>query len=367
MANKDPFADFLNTNLNDETSNKSAPISKEKPLDSGLLEFPELDTKQPSFNLFSESDIDTNSIERRKSRAATIKMTKEEYRKRLEELNENSEIKNYVIFFGIPDCGKSYIIASLLHYMNAYLGGNTRINKDVATKDEALLYNQMLEMFANPERNVGRTDVRNFFELNIIFKPSNDLKVPVEMTFIDASGEHLKRLYEGGNDEYAGELPDYLEAILESDVNCKFVFVYDQSKTKHQPPQSEILKAMYDKVLMMQDKYGKTYPKVLLLSKSDKIPEKIKQKYGHSAKEYALAQENDLRTFAQGFFTERNNKNRSIFYSMGSFTKYDDLDKFDADCPHRLFDWIYTSITGFTVTEKKSWWIRFKQWLLGKE
>ena len=43
--------------------------------------------------------------------------------------------------------------------MNAYLGGNTRINKDVATKDEALLYNQMLEMFANPERNVGRTDV----------------------------------------------------------------------------------------------------------------------------------------------------------------------------------------------------------------
>ncbi|WP_172462128.1 hypothetical protein [Moraxella caviae] len=50
---------------------------------------------------------------------------------------------------------------------------------------------------------------------------------------------------------------------------------------------------------------------------------------------------------------------------MGTFTKYDDLDKFDHTCPEKLFDWVYGTVhAGVSVIEKPSCWQRFKAWLL---
>lgn len=320
-------------------------------------------------NVFNEF-IPPSVRERRRSRQAKVKMTPEEYREELARLNENAENKNYIFLFGVANSGKSFIIASLLHYMTAYSHGNTRLNRDVATERESLLYNQMLEMFTNPEKAVARTDVSNFYELNIVYEPEDENEKPVEITFIDAAGEHFERAYDGEEMEQVGELPDYLNVILESDVNCKFVFVYDQSlmakvNTK-KAPQEMVLKALYDKVRGMQRQHNEYYPKILLLSKTDKITEEDQKKYFHSSTEYSKAAENGLNSFANGFFSEKDN--RSIFYRIGEFTEQDSIKTFDEDCPQKLFDWIYGSIDHIDNTEvqqKLSLFGRLKRWFMG--
>ncbi|MBO5490484.1 MAG: hypothetical protein J5960_03535, partial [Desulfovibrio sp.] len=59
-------------------------------------------------------------------------------------LNNNAEKKHYVLFFGQPASGKTWIIGSLLHYMKNYLGG--AVMQDVAKSSlyEESKYNQML-------------------------------------------------------------------------------------------------------------------------------------------------------------------------------------------------------------------------------
>ncbi len=336
-----------------------------------------LDKKKVSDDLFTKKKPNLNddkfggsfNKKRQKARQARIKMTPKEYNQELERLNEGAENKNYIFLLGMAGAGKSYIIASLLRYMTNYLKGQTRLNKEIATEKEALLYNQMIEMFDDRDKNIARTDVGNFYELNIIYKPEDKSISPLEITFIDVSGEHVERIYDGEGSEQVGELPDYLEVILESDVNCKFVFVHDQSlaistENTIKAPQSMVLKSLYDKVCTVQERNNKIYPKVLLLSKADKIPDKVKQKYRDSATEYAKAAENGLSTFSNGFFSESNN--RAIFYRMGTFTKYDTLDKFDANCPAKLFNWLYGTIhIGQSILKREGHFQQFKKWFLG--
>ncbi|OOR88253.1 hypothetical protein B0181_08395 [Moraxella caviae] len=251
-------------------------------------------------------------------REAKIKMSKQEYRKELERLNFNAESKNYVLMLGKADSGKSFIIASLVYYMKTHLKGLVRLNQDLATDEEILLFNRIIEMFSNPQKSLQRTSELEFYELNLIYQPEDSTKPPMELTFVDASGEHFARAYKGEGASNVGELPDYLEAILESNVNCKFAFVYDQSLEAREreqrdrdeifTPQVQMLSTLFDKIRAMQDKYGKTYPKILLLSKADKIPEKVKERYQHSPSRYAQAEENHLTSFANGYFREPENK-----------------------------------------------------------
>ncbi|MBE2895604.1 hypothetical protein HPC38_01770 [Pasteurellaceae bacterium HPA106] len=368
-----PFDDDLDIHHKDR-DDKDSEIS----LDKGEKISKKFDDIDRFSSIASIDNDDLRHTNRRvRTREAKAKMTKKEYRDRLEELNKEADQKHYVLLFGASNSGKSYIIASLMHFMNSYLAGTTRLVRETATENESLMYNQMLEMFANPEKNIGRTSAFDFYELNIRFQPEEIEKPAVDITFIDASGENFERIYHGKTNEYVGELPDYIEVILESEVDCMFVFVYDQSlkdsDRSDRAPQSQVLKAFYDKIISMQERYERVYQKLLLLSKSDKIPEQTKKKYGHSAKAFALSPPKENRallSFSNPFFNERNSMNKTIFYSMGTFTKYDDLDKFDEDCPRRFFNWIYTGITGSqgegVVIQKLSCLQRFKKWLLGK-
>ncbi|ETD66418.1 hypothetical protein V757_12680 [Pelistega indica] len=323
------------------------------------------------YQYFDDIGVSKDNI-RDLKRQAQIKMTPDEYRNRLTELNERAENKHFVMLFGTPSSGKSYVIASLLHYMNSYLPGNVRLNPERTTKQDSLIFNTMQEMFSNPRKRIGRTGTLDFYELNVLYEPEELNKPEVEITFIDASGENMIRMFDGDTERYAGELPDSLEVILDSRVNCKFIFVYDQSQRrlerehKELAPQVMILQALYNRVLELQKKNKKRYPKILLLSKSDKISQEERMKYGESPQAYALSDDNELKSFAKGFFTEANSPNKTIFYKIGTFTKHDDLDVFDEECPKRLFDWLYSSITGRTASKQVSWWRRFVNWLVGK-
>ncbi len=314
-----------------------------------------------------ENIVPPSKRRRNKVRKATARMENSEYRAELNRLNKDAENKNYILFFGLPNSGKSYIIASLLHYMSSFSNGRIELNIDKTTISETDIYNQMIEMFSNPEKNVRRTDVNGYYEISIKFIPSNSALKPTEFTFVDASGEHIEQAYAGDNLGEKGNLPDYLEVILESEVNCKFAFVYDHSiidEENQRVSQVMVLRTLYEKVCRIQEKHKKYFPKILLISKSDKIPESIKEKYHHSPVEYVLDSKSHMRDFANGFFKEQNN--RTIFYSMGEFNRIDDIVKFDTQCPEKLFDWFYRTANGGTTTiESEKFCEKIKRWFFG--
>src|SRR5699024_6161990 len=75
-------------------------------------------------------DMPNSSIESQSSPQLDLSrtLTEDEYVSILEELNEDAENKNYVFLFGIPGSGKSYIIASLLKYMEQSDLGQSRLD-----------------------------------------------------------------------------------------------------------------------------------------------------------------------------------------------------------------------------------------------
>ncbi len=304
---------------------------------------------------------------RNKARKTTARMENSEYRAELNRLNKDAENKNYILFFGLPNSGKSYIIASLLHYMSSFADGRIELNTEQTTISEIDIYNQMIEMFSNPEKNIRRTDVNSYYEISVRFVPNNATLQPTEFTFVDASGEHIEQAYAGNDLGEKGNLPDYLEVILESEVNCKFVFVHDHSimdEENQRVSQVMVLRTLYEKVCRIQEKHNKYFPKILLISKSDKIPDNIKEKYHHSPMRYVLDSKSHMRDFANGFFKEKNN--RAIFYSMGVFNRIDDIVRFDKEYPERLFDWFYqTANAGQTIIEKEKFCKKMKRWFLG--
>ena len=116
-------------------------------------------------------------------------LTEDEYVSILEELNEDAENKNYVFLFGIPGSGKSYIIASLLKYMEQSDLGQSRLDLDKSNDLERRLYNRMIMSFTDPKKyRIESNATLDFNRFNIIFTPKGN-KPEKTITFLDISGE----------------------------------------------------------------------------------------------------------------------------------------------------------------------------------
>lgn len=335
-------------------------------------DFPELAKFSPTFspsNLKYDDDIQTRHKQLKRPKRETENLTEDEYQALLAELNNNAENKHFVLFFGQRAAGKTWIIGSVLHYMKNYLGGTIRLD-DTLSDEETELFYQLQDRFNGVmgAKKLTRTDVNQFFELRVFFKPKETNKPPIDIVFIDAAGEHSLKVFNQKGDSDTGKLNDYFTAILESKVNTKLAFVYDQSvqDEKGQIPQMNVLSAVFDQIQKIQDVHQKKFPKALLLSKADKIfadDLAAVERNGYDAMQYALEK---IPSFANSFFNESPD-NKTIFYKIGRFSVNSDLImEFDKDCPERFFNWLYKSGTGVSAIKELTCWDKFKRWFKGQ-
>ncbi|MGX2956340.1 TRAFAC clade GTPase domain-containing protein [Ursidibacter arcticus] len=350
-----------------------------------------IETNQPLEEIVSEQDSE-NSLDfesftfkksekyeytpqskrvRQSKRDVENDLTDEEYHERLMELNTNAENKHYVLFFGQPASGKTWIIGSLLHYMKNYLGGTVYLDSDKSTDSEEELFYQLQDRFNGVvhSEKITSTDTKQYFEFHISFTPKDSSKPPMDIIFIDASGEHSEQGFRNRHNEKSGKLPNYLTAILESKVNTKLAFVYDQSliDEKGSIPQVNVLNAVFTHIQHIQLSQKKTFPKALLLSKADRIyatDMAAVERNGYDPMHYALEK---IPSFANSFFNESPN-NKTIFYKMGTFSTNSDLIlEFDTECPSKLFRWLYMEGTGGTSPVKEpTCWNKFMGWFKGE-
>lgn len=319
------------------------------------------------FDIEPNNTIESTTVETKlKFRPSTI--DNEEYRKRLNELNNNADNKHYVLFFGKPACGKTFIIGSLLHYMKNELGGTVYLDQDKSISSEKKLFNLLQNHFnhTHNSKDIPRTTKGEYFEFNIRFTPNDSSKPPIDIVFVDASGEDSEIAIENEHNPHSGKLPRYVTVILESDVKTKLAFVYDKylQEEANKEAQTQVLDDIFTKVQLLQRRHNKFYPKILLLAKSDLIELNdyaTVQKYNYSATKYAKG---IIPSFANSFFNE-SNQNKSIFYKMGTFDTTGNLLKFDPVSPAKFFAWLYQESTKTTIDNPPSCWERFIKWFKG--
>lgn len=305
-------------------------------------------------------------------RDVSRELSDEEYQERLAELNTNAEHKHYVLFFGQPASGKTWIIGSILHYMKNDLGGTVYLDTHKTTDSEGELFHQLQNRFNGVvgASKITSTDTKQYFELHISFTPQDSSKPQMDIVFIDASGEHSEQGFRNPNKEESGKLPNYLTAILESKVNTRLAFVYDQSlqDEKGYIPQVNVLNAVFTHIQHIQNSQKKVFPKVLMLSKADKIYTTdlaTVERCGYDPMNYALEK---IPSFANSFSHESPN-NTAIFYKMGTFSVNSDLLlKFDHECPEKLFRWLYMQGTNnISPIKEPSCWDKLMSWLKGSK
>lgn len=317
-----------------------------------------------------ENDFVVSTASSRLSFRSTRKMSDDEYHQRLLELNTNASNKHYVLFFGKPGAGKTFIIGSILHYMKNILGGMVYLDDEKSTDGERELFTLLQNRFNGElySKKIPRTSKDEYFEFHIHFTPKDSAKPPIDIVFVDASGEHSENASFDRNNSESGELPQYLTVILESDVKSKLAFVYDKFLPVEATKSSQVsmLDQIFTKIQLLQRRQNKFFPKILLLAKSDRIEAEdgaTVEKYAYSATQYAKG---TIPSFANSFFNE-SGKNKAIFYKMGTFSNNNDLLlKFDHLCPAKLFAWLYEEGVEVALVNKPNCWQRFMAFMKGQ-
>ena len=129
-----------------------------------------------------------------------------------------NEIKNrdsnFVFFFGNPQSGKSVILSSLLYHLSSQVGVLRPI---IGTPNSQEVQTLLYDFYENIRQGYlpERTTVGKVLEIDLVFEPNNKSKKvpPVNLTFLEASGEDLRAIRRGGN--FQSHISKYL-----SSSNC---------------------------------------------------------------------------------------------------------------------------------------------------
>lgn len=348
--------------------------------------FDDVDKEQDGWDMFDDSAEDDSTIHQALSlpsiedsysqvidnvkfedRKAVLKMNPQEYQRTINELNDNAENKHYVLFFGQPGSGKTWIIASMLFYMQQYASGTAYLDSSKSSSNDLNLFHELQNYFsgAATAKEISRTSDQQYSQFSMSFTPKNSKKPPIEIVFIDSSGEHSDLIMRSDDNQHSGKLPDYLNVILESNVNTKLAFVYDSFIEDQigEPLQLNVLNEVFTQIQIIQRRENKIFPKILMLSKADRIElEKadLLAKSGWDATTYA---KQNLPLFSNKFFNE-SNENMCILYKIGTISE-GKLEQFDKNCPERFFNWLYKQSTGKEVIASDSLFTKFKNWFVG--
>jgi hypothetical protein len=255
---------------------------------------------------------------------------------------------NFIFFFGTAESGKSVILSSMLYYLSSQAGAiRPKLGTPNTKEAEVLLFDFLENLRKGHLPN--RTTKDQVTRLDLVFEPNNKSKKvqPINLTFLETSGENHRDIRRGGN--YHSSIEEYLS----SNVPLNFIIVtsYD---TAHN---DDTLIFTFLNELERKGKSLKSVNAILVISKWDK------------SGSMNVASEEQLENFiserlpmtSQRLDTYGLNK---TYYTIGSIEKIghgeERLTSLNLQTAEVLSGWLYKNITGYEINYEGTFWERIK-------
>lgn len=254
---------------------------------------------------------------------------------------------NFVFFFGTAESGKSVILSSMLYYLSSQAGVlRPRLETPNSKEAEVLLY----DFFDNIRQGIlpNRTTRDQVTRLDLVFEPNNRSKkvVPINLTFLETSGENHNEIRRGGSYHSS------IESFLNANIPLTFIIVtsYD-SAHKDDTLINEFLNELERKGKHMQ-----SVNVILVISKWDKS----------GRMDVASAEELD------SFISERLSRTSQridtyglskTYYTIGSLHNNNGEERIgllNLATAEVLSNWLYSSIVGYDINYEGTFWEKIK-------
>jgi len=258
--------------------------------------------------------------------------------------NRNS---NFIFFFGNPQSGKSVILSSLLYQLSTEFGVLSPRNDVPNSKEVQTLLHDFYE---NMRRGIlpERTSVGKVLEIDLLFEPNNRSKkvTPINITFLEASGEDLRAIKRGG------KFQSHISKYLSSGIHLTYILVtsYDTAE------QDDIILNEFLDELKNKGKNLKELNVILIVSKWDlsgstdidspDILDDFIETYLRRTNQRINSYELDKSYFTIGSLEKRNGK--QVITSL------------DPRSAAILSNWIYESIVGYPLDYEGTFWEKIK-------
>lgn len=270
--------------------------------------------------------------------------------KKLAQFNSENKNKNYVLLIGLPNSGKSYILANIIKSLKSNFEGEVRPDHLQGADYEVFQNFQKV----NPNNPLKRTANSDFTQIPLILNPSNPINPKTELVLIDVGGENFTT---HGYGKRIG-LNIELELILRSEANVSVIFVFDAqrailyNKGEHNLDhkvandtyiQSQILVNALDHIQSIQSETERSINKLLLISKADMIRDEHGKLIDFDKQEVSVGgfldslteHDDQLPMFINSWDRDAYTHHQEYLFSYGVFTNtthnLDDEESFSSD------------------------------------
>lgn len=254
---------------------------------------------------------------------------------------------NFVFFFGTAESGKSVILSSMLYYLRSYAGVLRPKLGTPNTKEANVL---LSDFFENLRQGIlpNRTTKDQVTRMDLVFEPNNKSKkvVPIDLTFLETSGENHNDIKRGGSYHSS------IETFLNANIPLTFIIVTSyESAYKDDSLINEFLDELERK-----GKNLKSVNAVLVISKWDKSG-RMDVESAEELDNFILER---LPMTSQRINTYGLSK---TYYTVGSVqnsTGEERINLLNLSTAEVLAKWLYRSIVGYDLDYEGTFWERLK-------
>nr|WP_315032547.1 hypothetical protein [uncultured Chryseobacterium sp.] len=254
---------------------------------------------------------------------------------------------NFVFFFGTAESGKSVILSSMLYYLRSYAGV---LRPKLGTPNSKEANVLLSDFFENIRQGIlpNRTTRDQVTRLDLIFEPNNKSKkvVPIDLTFLETSGENHNDIRRGGSYHSS------IESFLNANIPLTFIIVTSyESAYKDDSLINEFLDELERK-----GKNLKSVNAILVVSKWDKSGRMDVE----SAEELDDFISERLPMTSQRIDTYGLSKTYYTIGSLQNATGQEKIDLLNLSTAEVLSKWLYRSIIGYDLDYEGTFWERLK-------
>ncbi|MEN4760847.1 hypothetical protein ABEG63_10985 [Chryseobacterium sp. C39-AII1] len=254
---------------------------------------------------------------------------------------------NFVFFFGTAESGKSVILSSMLYYLRSHAGV---LRPKLGTPNSKEANVLLSDFFENIRQGVlpNRTTRDQVTRLDLVFEPNNKSKrvVPIDLTFLETSGENHNEIRRGGSYHSS------IESFLNANIPLTFIIVTSYESAHRD---DSLINEFLDE-LERKGKNLRSVNAILIVSKWDKSGRMDVE----SPEELDGFVNERLPMTAQRIDTYGLSK---TYYTIGSVQNSVGQEKvslLNLSTAEVLSKWLYRSIVGYDLDYEGTFWERLK-------